>query len=100
MEVFKPLILNSIVFIFFPILILIWEQIILFAPFFAVILINKNRYFLFFDVFVKILMIFFHRFCYNFIFLFPLSNEGHNEMCKFLVINFDERCYMSADLLN
>ena len=51
---FRPAVLNSIVFIFFPILCLIWEQIILFAPFFAVILINKNKLFSFPDVLIKL----------------------------------------------
>ena len=97
---FRPVILNSIIFIFFPLLCLIWEQIILFAPFFAVILINKNKFFSFSDVLIKLPIIFSPSiFVIIIIFLFPLSKQGHTEMCSFLINQFEERCYMSADLL-
>ena len=97
---FRPAILNLIIFIFFPILCLIWEQIILFAPFFAVILINKNKFFSFSDVLIKLSIIFSPSiFVIIIIFLFPLSKQGHTEMCSFLINQFEERCYMSADLL-
>jgi len=97
---FRPVAVNSIVFIFFPILCLIWEQIILFAPFFSIILIIKNRLSSFLDVLVKLFIIFSPSiFIISIIFLFPLSNQGHIEMCSFLINEFSERCYMSADLL-
>ena len=97
---FKPAFLNLIVFIFFPILCLMWEQIILFAPFFAVILINKNKLFSFSDVLIKLSIIFSPSiFIIIIIFLFPLSKQGHTEMCSFLINQFEEKCYMSAELL-
>ncbi len=97
---FSPIVLNIIVFIFFPILCLIWEQIILFAPFFAVIIINKNKFFSFLDILIKLPIIFLPTiFVIVIIFLFPLSKQGHTEMCSFLINQFNERCYMSADLL-
>ncbi len=97
---FRPTVLNLTIFIFFPIMCLIWEQIILFAPFFAVILINKNKFFSFSDILLKLPIIFSSSiFVMIVIFLFPLSKQGHTEMCSFLVNQFGENCYMSADLL-
>jgi len=97
---FNPKILNLITFIFFPILCLIWEQIILFAPFFAVILINKNNYSSLSDILIKLPIIFSSSiFVIIIIFLFPLSKQGHTEMCSYLINQFGERCYMSAELL-
>ncbi len=99
-EKFHRNIANSIVFVFFPILCLIWEQIILFAPFFAVILINKNRLSSFSDTLTKLLLIFSSTIIVMIIvFAFPLSNEGHKIMCKYLELVFNEKCYGSANLL-
>ena len=99
-EKFHRNVVNSIVFIFFPFLCLIWEQVILFAPFFAVILINKNKLYSFSETFKKLSLIFSSTIIVMIIvFAFPLSNEGHQIMCKYLELEFSERCYNSADLL-
>ena len=99
-EKFHRNIVNLIVFIFFPILCLIWEQIILFAPFFAVILINKNKLYSFSDTLAKLLLIFSSTIVVmTIVFVFPLSNEGHEIMCKYLELAFNEKCYGSANLL-
>ncbi|MBD1140829.1 hypothetical protein IDH20_01500 [Pelagibacterales bacterium SAG-MED39] len=99
-ERFNKKIINSIIFIFFPVLCLIWEEIILFAPYFAVILIQKNRLISFKDTFINLLIIFLPSiFVMIVVFALPLSNEGHLTMCNFLKNEFDERCYMSAELL-
>ena len=99
-EKFHRNIVNLIVFIFFPILCLIWEQIILFAPFFAVILINKNKLYSFSDTLAKLLLIFSSTIVVmTIVFVFPLSNEGHEIMCKYLELEFNEKCYGSANLL-
>ncbi len=97
---FHSNLVNSIVFIFFPILCLIWEQIILFAPFFAVVLINKNKLSSFKETLFKLFLIFLPSiFVIIVIFVSPLSIEGHSIMCEYLLIEFSERCYGSADLL-
>ena len=97
---FDKKIINLIVFIFFPITCFIWEQIILFAPYFAVILIQKNELVSFKETFIKLSIIFLPTILTMFIiFAFPLSNDGHLAMCNFLEIEFNERCYMSAQLL-
>ena len=97
---FHANLVNFFVMIFFPVLCLIWEQVILLAPFFAVILINKNKLNSFAETFVKIFLIFLPSIIVILIiFASPLSSEGHNAMCKYLEINFNERCYGSADLL-
>ena len=99
-EKFHRNIVNFVVFIFFPLLCLIWEQIILFAPFFAVILINKNKLYLFSETLTKLFLIFSSTIVVMIIvFAFPLSNEGHEIMCKYLELEFSEKCYGSADLL-
>ena len=99
-EKFHRNIVNFIVFIFFPLLCLIWEQIILFAPFFAVILINKNKLYLFSETLKKLLLIFSSTIVVMIIvFAFPLSIEGHEIMCKYIELEFSEKCYGSADLL-
>ena len=92
--------INSYVFVFFPVLCLIWEQAILFAPFIFVILIIKNNLKTFKKVFINLFIIFLpSSLVVIMIFLFPLSDEGHKAMCDFLQNEFSERCYMSADLL-
>ena len=97
---FPPIILNLLIFVFFPILCLLWEQVILFAPFFAVILIQKNKLIIFSETLKKLLIIFFPTIItILIIFILPLSNEGHEFMCKFLETKFSERCYGSAELL-
>jgi len=99
-EKFHRNIANLTVFIFFPILCLIWEQIILFAPFFAVILINKNKLYSFSDTLAKLLLIFSSTIVVmTIVFAFPLSNEGHEIMCKYLELEFSEKCYGSVNLL-
>ncbi|MDA7756074.1 hypothetical protein N8894_02335 [Candidatus Pelagibacter sp.] len=93
-------IINSYVFIFFPVLCLIWEQVILFAPFIFVVLIIKNNLKTFKKVFINLFIIFIpSSLVIIIIFLFPLSDEGHKVMCDFLQNDFGERCYMSANLL-
>ncbi len=97
---YSPKIINSLIFLFFPIICLIWEEVILFAPFFAVVLIVKNQLLFFSQVFYKLLKIFSSSIIVMIIiFAFPLSNEGHVMMCEYLQMEFGERCYMSADLL-
>ena len=97
---YSPKIINLYVFIFFPILCLIWEQIIWFAPFTCVVLIIKNNLKSFKEVFISLFIIFIPTIVViAIIFLFPLSNEGHKVMCDFLQNEFGEICYMSANLL-
>lgn len=97
---YSPKFINLSIFIFFPILCLIWEPVILFAPYFAVILIKKNNLKNLNEVFIKLLIIFSPSlFVIIIIFLNPLDQIGHSEMCDFLEKNFSERCYMSAELL-
>ncbi len=97
---FNPIYINSFVFLFFPILTLIWEEITIFAPFFCIVIIYENKLVSFKNVLKKLLIIFFPTILtLLFIFLNPLSLEGHSQMCDFLKNIFDEKCYMSAELL-
>lgn len=97
---FHPRIINIFTFITLPILCFIWEPVIFFIPFFSVILIFKNKYKTFYETLNKLSMIFSSSILtIIIIFLNPLSDENHQIMCNFLVNNFDETCYMSANLL-
>ena len=97
---YSPKIINSLIFFFFPIICLIWEQVILFAPFFGVVLICKNQLLNFSQVFLKLFKIFSSSIItIVIIFAFPLSDKGHFVMCEYLITEFGERCYMSAELL-
>lgn len=97
---FHPRIINIFTFITLPILCFIWEPVIFFIPFFSVILIFKNKYKNFYETLNKLLIVFSSSILtIIFIFLNPLSDENHQLMCDFLVNNFDENCYMSANLL-
>ena len=96
----KPLFINLFVGLTFPILCLIWEEVILFAPFFAIVLIVKNQFFSLKEAAIKLMIIFLPSLItMSFIFLYPLSVEGHAIMCDYLQKEFAERCYMSANLL-
>ena len=81
----KPLFINLFVGLTFPILCLIWEQVIIFAPFFAIVLIIKNQFFSFKEAAIKLMIIFLPSLItMSFIFLYPLSVEGHAIMCDYL----------------
>jgi len=93
-------IVNYLIFFISPIVCLIWEQVVLFFPFFASVLIVKNNLKTFKQVFNKLLIIFFPGIItFIYIFITPLSDSGHEIMCSFLENNFGERCYMSASML-
>ena len=96
----KSIFINLFIGLTFPILCLIWEEVILFAPFFAVVLIIKNKLNTFREVIIKMLTIFLPSLiAMSIIFLYPLSIDGHAIMCDYLQKEFAERCYMSANLL-
>ena len=97
---YSPKILNYKVFFLFPILCLIWEQAVLFAPYLAILIIIKNNLsslkktiYNLFLIFIPSIIIF------SIIFITPLSDQGHKIMCDYLIGEFGEKCYMSANLL-
>ena len=93
-------IVNNLVFFFSPLVCLVWEQIVLFFPFFAAILIIKNNLKTFKQAFNKLLIIFFPGvIVFVYIFITPLSESGHEVMCNYINNEFGERCYMSAQML-
>ncbi len=97
---YSPNFLNIYILIFFPLACLVWEQIVLFAPYFIILVIFKNNLETFRKTFFKVLIIFGPSILtFLIIFLFPLSKLGHQNMCNYLLIEFNEKCYMSADLL-
>ena len=97
---FNSKIINSLIFFISPIICLIWEQVVLFFPFFAAVLIFKNNLKTFREVFQKLVIVFFPAIItFVYIFITPLSESGHQLMCNFLTNEFGEKCYMSASML-
>jgi hypothetical protein len=93
-------VINSQIFFITPIICLIWEQIVLFFPFFAVVLIIKNNLNTFKQAFLKLSIIFLPSILtFVYIFVTPLSNNGHETMCNFILNEYGEQCYMSANML-
>tara|TARA_B100001093_G_scaffold421476_1_gene413741 strand:+ start:463 stop:1734 length:1272 start_codon:yes stop_codon:yes gene_type:complete len=97
---FTSSIINCYTFVLLPFVCFIWEEVVLFAPFIATVIIIKNNLITFKRLFIKLSVIFLPTIvAMLIIFLFPLSREGHDIMCNFLSTEFNERCYMSASLL-
>ena len=97
---YSATILNNYVFFLFPLVCLVWEEAVLFAPYLAVLIVFKNNLNTFKKLLYKLLIIFGPSIItFLIIFLFPLSREGHVSMCGYLTNVFGERCYMSASLL-
>ena len=92
--------INIYCFFILPIVCLIYEQIVLFFPFFAAVIIIQNNLNTFEKAFKNLLIVFFPSILtFAYIFLNPLSAEGHRVMCDHLQSEFGEICYMSANLL-
>ena len=97
---FSPKLINFSIFFIFPFLCLIWEQVVMFAPFFVILIVIKNNLETFKESFLYSFIIFLPSIITTlFIFMNPLDIAGHKVMCEFLNVEFNERCYMSADLL-
>ena len=93
-------IIDKLIFFVSPIVCLIWEELVLFFPFFAAVLIIKNNIKTFKEVFKKLIIVFFPAIVtFVYIFITPLSENGHQVMCGFLKDEFGEQCYMSASML-
>ena len=92
--------INIYYFFVLPIVVLIYEEIVLFFPFFAVVAIIQNNLNTFSKVFKNLLIIFFPSILvFIYILLNPLSMEDHKAMCSYLETQFGEKCYMSSQLL-
>ena len=97
---FSAKIINYLIFFVSPVVCLLWEQVVLFFPFFLTVFIIKNNLKTFKEVFKKSLIVFFPGIVtFIYIFITPLSNTGHELMCNFISTNYSERCYMSASML-
>ena len=82
-----------------PVVCLIYEQVILFFPFVVTCLIFHKKI-ISFNSFIKICLLFIPSiFVVMFFFIFPPTMEDHEIMKKSLLINFNENCYMSCELL-
>ena len=93
-------IINFMIIFILPVVVLLWEQIVLFFPFILSLLVISRNQKNFKDVFVKNFFLFLPAIItFFYLFFNPLSRNEHMLMCDYLVINFSEQCYMSAKLL-
>ena len=84
----------------FPLSFLIWEPTIFFFPFIFFILYLKNYKKNILITILKILLISSPSIItFLFVILNPLSEVGHEKMCRALVFYFKENCYMALDML-
>jgi hypothetical protein len=84
----------------FPISFLIWEPVIFFFPFIFFILYLKNYKKNILETILKILLISSPSIItFLFVILNPLSEVGHEKMCKALIFFFKENCYMALEML-
>jgi hypothetical protein len=91
--------LDSYILFITPIICLIYEQIILFFPFIVACLIF-HRKIITFKSFMKTCLLFVPSLSIIiFFFISPPSMEDHEIMKKSLMTNFNEKCYMSCELL-
>ncbi len=93
-------IINFLLIAILPLVVLLWEQVVLFFPFILSVLIISRNQEKFKDVFNKNILLFLPSvIVFFYLFFNPLSREEHLLMCDYLMINFSEQCYMSAKLL-
>ena len=90
---------NSYIFLITPLVCLIYEEVILFFPFLVSCLVIQRKTKTFINFF-KICSLFTPSILIVlYFFFFPLSLENHELMKQSLLVNFNERCYMSCALL-
>ena len=90
---------NSYIFLITPVVCLIYEEVILFFPFLVSCLVIQRKTKTFINFF-KICSLFTPSILIVlYFFFFPLTLENHELMKQSLLINFNERCYMSCALL-
>lgn len=82
-----------------PLLCLIYEQIVLFFPLVVGCIIFHRKIQTFTKFFKTCLLFVPALMVVLYFFLFPLSMGDHEVMKQSLMINFDEKCYMSCELL-
>ena len=83
-----------------PLLILIWEPVVFFFPFWLAADIIKRRITKINFNFINIIISFFPALMLGFYIAFnPLSPEGHQEMTRYLQNNFNENCYTACMML-
>ena len=83
-----------------PIICMIYEQIIHFFPFLVAIIVFQRKIKKIYS-FINVCLLFLPSILIiSYFFTYPLSNESHLIMEKSLLNNFNEKCYMSCNLIN
>jgi hypothetical protein len=86
--------------IILPLSVLIWEPVVFFFPFWFIIDFIENDEKNFFKYFANSFLYYAPAVLIaTFIALNPISDQDHAQMADFLMINFNESCYMSCNLL-
>jgi hypothetical protein len=97
---YSPKYSNIYIFFIFPISFVIWEPVIFFFPFIFFILYLKNFKKNILQTIFRISFISSPSFTvFLLVILNPLSENGHEKMCKDLMFFFQENCYMALTLL-
>ena len=91
--------LDKYVFFITPVVCLIYEQVLLFFPFVIACLVFHKKIKTFRSFFKTCLLFTPALLVVLYFFIFPLSMEDHEIMKESLMLNFNERCYMSCELL-
>ena len=83
-----------------PLAVLIWEPVVFFFPFWFILDFIEDKQKNIFKYFFSSVMYYIPAILIaGFIASNPISEQGHSQMVNFLNNNFNERCYMSCDLL-
>ena len=93
---------NKSLFIFvgLPIVVLIWEPVLFFLPFFIALEIFNHKYKSLKNFIFQKSYVFFPAIIVGILIIFnPISDENHEIMKNYLKVNFNESCYMSCHLL-
>jgi len=91
--------LNIFIFIITPIVCLIYEEIVLFFPFIVACVVFQNKVKTFKSFFKLCLLFTPSLMIVLYFFIYPMTDENHAVMIQSLLDNFNERCYMSCQLL-
>jgi hypothetical protein len=82
-----------------PIVCMVYEEVLIFAPFIYAVILIKNKINKFKSAFKLSLLFLPALIIVTLFFIYPMSSDNHVMMANSLLNTFDERCYMSCRLL-
>tara|TARA_B100000795_G_scaffold77187_1_gene55076 strand:+ start:634 stop:1947 length:1314 start_codon:yes stop_codon:yes gene_type:complete len=91
--------INKYVFLITPIICLIYEEVVLFFPFVVACMVFQKQIKTFNSFFKLCLLFVPSLLIVMYFFLFPMTDVNHALLVQSLLINFNETCYMSCQLM-